>query len=434
MQIVEARRQQARVQVLLHGPPGAGKTLTGLVWAQAMGKRVGVIDTERGRSQFYAGQDMGAGPLAFQVAVLDGGRPEDYLAAMGALAQRGCDVLLIDSLSHAWAGSGGLLERHDEVPGKNSWSNWSKITPVWRQLIEAILTWPGHVIVTARAKTEWATSTNERGQVTPRKLGLGPVARPETEYEFPLIVEIDVDHVARVTKSWVPGHMGATTARPAGVFLKPVLDWIAGVPVDPAAAMAEESRRNKLDVLWKAVEAMPASEQYRHGILQRTGKQRMEALTDAEIAAEITRVGQELARRGKAASTAAATVPAAADGEHMTLQDALQQAHGDALPKAAEPGYDAALLELLSLRDRYYDLCGVGLADEPGGKQTRDRLWAETLARKGLGPLTPLTREVIRDMTDKLRAKLDPDLQGKQTAKDAGGAPGAIAPGAGREG
>lgn len=255
------------MQVLLHGPPGAGKTLTGLVWAQSLGKRVGVIDTERGRSQLYAGQDMGAGPLAFQVAVLDGGRPEDYLAAMGALAQRGRDVLLIDSLSHAWAGSGGLLDRHDEVPGKNSWSNWSKITPVWRKLIEAILTWPGHVIVTARAKTEWATSLNERGQVQPRKLGLGPVAKPETEYEFPLIVEIDVDHVARVTKSWVPGHMGAIAARPTAAFLKPVLDWIAGVPVDPTAQMAEESRRNKLDVLWKAVETMPASEHYRHGIL-----------------------------------------------------------------------------------------------------------------------------------------------------------------------
>lgn len=67
----------------------------------------------------------------------------------------GYEVLVIDSASHEWIGTGGCLEMNDEAAKRfkgNTWSAWSETTPKHRKFIDAILQTDMHIITTTRAK------------------------------------------------------------------------------------------------------------------------------------------------------------------------------------------------------------------------------------------------------------------------------------------
>jgi hypothetical protein len=58
------------------------------------------------------------------------------------------------------------------------------------------------LIATMRAKTEWVMEPDERGRVTPRKVGLAPQQRSDIEFEFTMMMEIEASsHRASVSKS-----------------------------------------------------------------------------------------------------------------------------------------------------------------------------------------------------------------------------------------
>jgi hypothetical protein len=50
-----------------------------------------------------------------------------------AAAKDGAEVIIIDSLSHAWSGSGGVLDLHDTAAQAqrtaNIWAAWREVTP-----------------------------------------------------------------------------------------------------------------------------------------------------------------------------------------------------------------------------------------------------------------------------------------------------------------
>lgn len=190
--------EQAKVRIALWGPSGAGKTRTALEIATGLGQKIAVIDTEHGRSRQYADR------YSFDLVELDGFHPEHYMQAMHAAETEGYDVIILDSLTHAWSGEGGLLEVHADIvrrsPAKNEFSAWDEVTPVHRRLIETILRSSAHVIATMRAKTEYAMEVNEKGKTIPRKVGLGPEQRKNLEYEFDVVGYLDPDHVLTIEK------------------------------------------------------------------------------------------------------------------------------------------------------------------------------------------------------------------------------------------
>ena len=195
----KATKSAAKLRLGLVGPAGSGKTMTALRVAHGLGGRIAVIDTERGSASLYSGERG----LDFDVLELDSYEAEHFIGAIRQAEQAGYDVLIIDSLSHAWAGKGGILEFVDQAAkrsGGGSFSGWRDATPRHNQLVDAILGAKLHVICTLRSKVEHVIEqVNGRTQV--RKVGLQPVQRDGLEYEFTVVGDVTQDHELIITKT-----------------------------------------------------------------------------------------------------------------------------------------------------------------------------------------------------------------------------------------
>lgn len=207
-QIRRAERKQARLRLGLCGPSGSGKTYSALKLAAGLvagtdGKIV-VIDTERRSASLYA--DI------TEYDVLDLAPPYSPERYREAIAQA-CDyvgrngVVIIDQISHAWAGEGGLLEYVDalKTTARNGLSPWAHATPEQNRLVDSMLRAPCHIIATMRSKVEWVLEVVEGKNGTkstkPRKVGMAPVQRDGIEYEFTTMLDIDAEsHAAVSTK------------------------------------------------------------------------------------------------------------------------------------------------------------------------------------------------------------------------------------------
>jgi hypothetical protein len=184
----------------MSGPAGSGKTYSALKIASGLGGRVGMIDTEHGSGDLYA--DLL--PEGYDVLTLTPPyTPSRYIEAIHALEDLGVSTIIVDSLSHAWTGEGGSLDRQGKIADKsgNSWQAWRQVTPEHNALVEALLQSRCHIIATMRAKTEYVQEKDERtGKQVVRKIGLAPIMRDGIEYEFTTFFELDVHHMAYVGK------------------------------------------------------------------------------------------------------------------------------------------------------------------------------------------------------------------------------------------
>lgn len=197
MEIRKAQRKKSKLRLGLAAPSGAGKTYSALLLAFGIGGRVGVIDTEHGSADLY--EDLGE----FDVINIEAPYTiQKYRDAISMFERAGYDIIIIDSLSHGWAGDGGLLDKQGKLAdrGTNSFAAWRTITPEHNGLVEAMLTSPCHIIATMRAKQEYVLETNDKGKQTPKKVGLAPVQREGMEYEFTVMLDIDMNHIASSSK------------------------------------------------------------------------------------------------------------------------------------------------------------------------------------------------------------------------------------------
>ncbi len=200
MAFVRAERKRAKARIGLVGPAGSGKTMSALKLAFGIvgpEGRIAVIDTEHGSASLYA--------HLCEYDVLEISAPftaKKYLAAIKEAEEKKYDILLIDSLSHAWAGPGGILEFVDNLTEvKNKFTAWREASPQHNSLVEAMLQSPIHIIGTMRAKTEYVLSEDDKGKKVPKKVGLAPVQRESMDYEFTLVFDIDRDkHIATSSK------------------------------------------------------------------------------------------------------------------------------------------------------------------------------------------------------------------------------------------
>lgn len=220
-----ATRQQRKLRMAFIGPSGSGKTYTALTIAQALGKRIAVIDTERGSASAYADK------FQFDTLQLTSFSPDKYLEGIQAASSAGYDVLIIDSLSHAWAGKDGILEFVDKVAAKsgrgNSFGAWREATPVHNKLVDGILDAACHVLVTMRAKTEYVQEKDERtGKTTVRKVGMAPVQRDGLEYEMDIVADLDWDNNLIVTKTRCEALQGYVTKKAGAEFAGIVNEWL----------------------------------------------------------------------------------------------------------------------------------------------------------------------------------------------------------------
>jgi energy-coupling factor transporter ATP-binding protein EcfA2 len=216
----KASKKKAKARVAFIGPSGSGKTYTALTLAKYLGKKIAVIDTERGSASKYSGD-----VADFDACELPTFEPKKYIEALNFAAAEGYDVIVIDSLTHAWTGEGGLLDQKDKKGG-NSFDVWRTLTPQHNALVEAILGYPGHVIATMRVKTEYVVEKDERGKSVPRKVGLAPVQRDGLEYEFDVVADMDPDNCMHVSKSRCPALSGASIRKPGRQVAEDLLAWL----------------------------------------------------------------------------------------------------------------------------------------------------------------------------------------------------------------
>lgn len=200
MPFVKAVRKQAKLRLALTGPSGSGKTYSSILLAQGLGGKVAVIDTEHGSASLYC--DL----MEFDVMELTAPySPERYIAAIQEAEKAGYDVLIIDSITHEWNGTGGMLQINEQVAQTkfrgNTWSAWSESDPRHRKFLDTILQSTMHVIVTMRSKTETSQEKDSNGKTKVQQLGMKAEQRDGIVYEFTTVLDlVHGGHYATATK------------------------------------------------------------------------------------------------------------------------------------------------------------------------------------------------------------------------------------------
>lgn len=248
--------------VAIQGPSGSGKTWTGLSIASGLaeGERFAVIDTERGAAALYV-NDLG---VAFDTLPMHRYDPRDLQKALAAAAQAGYRVVMVDSLSHFWKGTDGTLDQVEKAKSKyggNKFAGWKDGTPLQNEMIEALMSYPGHVVVTMRSYVHWVL---ENG--SPVNKGMRAEQRKGIEFEFGVAAEMDENNRLRFIKSRCPSFRGLVLNQPHGAkdIAKPYLDWLrdGGKETDPSvwidAANAPGATPDGLLALYREVEAARA--------------------------------------------------------------------------------------------------------------------------------------------------------------------------------
>ncbi len=199
--IKKAERSQSKLRIGLAGPSGSGKTMSSLKLARGLvgpAGKICLIDTERGSAQLYAHvTDFDVIEIKAPFA------PKKYIEAIEAAEDAKYDVIIIDSLSHAWTDEGGILDQADklEKAGKNRFTMWADLTPQHRMLVNAMLNTDAHLIGCVRSKQEYALDKDaQTGKSTVKKLGMAPIQREGMEYEFTVFIDIAQNHVAQTSK------------------------------------------------------------------------------------------------------------------------------------------------------------------------------------------------------------------------------------------
>lgn len=212
----KAKVQDRKFRAAITGISSSGKTYTALVLASVLGKKIALIDTEHSSATMYADQ------FNFDTLNLESFHPAKYIEAINAAVKECYEVIIVDSLSHAWSGKDGALELVDQAAARNKGNNfgaWRNITPLQNQLIDTIIGCPAHIICTMRSKTHYQVDSNE-GKTVVRKVGLAPIQRDGIEYEFDFVGEMNADHQMVVSKSRIPSLCDKVVTKPDAKFFE----------------------------------------------------------------------------------------------------------------------------------------------------------------------------------------------------------------------
>ncbi len=194
MELIKSQRDKAKIKLAIQGASGSGKTYSSLLLAKGITNndfsKVAVIDSEGGSSNLYV--HLGA----FNVLKLEPPySPDKYMQAIDICLQNEMDVVILDSISHAWS---YLLNFHSKLKG-NSFTNWKTVTEKQDLFINKILQAPINIIATMRTKQAYVLNLKE-GKHVPEKLGLKAIQRNDIDYEFTTVFDLDSSNQAIISK------------------------------------------------------------------------------------------------------------------------------------------------------------------------------------------------------------------------------------------
>jgi hypothetical protein len=241
----KAQRSKQKLRLALIGPSGSGKTFSALKIAFGLGSKTVLIDTENGSGSLY--DHLGDFDTYEFKPPFD---PDKLGKIIEAAEQEGYDTIIIDSLSHFWSGEGGMLDIVNGLGGR--FSDWNKANPKHKHLLDAILRSKSHIIATMRTKTEYIIDQDERGKQKVQKAGTAPVQRDNLEYEFTVVLNLNMQHIAEASKDRTGLFDGNYTKLTTDTG-RTLLSWLdGGIEVEPKV---NELQRKKMAELAKSIGA-----------------------------------------------------------------------------------------------------------------------------------------------------------------------------------
>jgi len=312
MAFKKAEKKGIRGRIAICGPSGSGKTMWSLILASIFAgqykTKIAFVDTEQGSAVKYA--DL----FEFDVQELfDDFGPQRYVAAMKEAADAGYGVITLDSITHAWAGTGGLLDQNYETAKKmrnaNSYAAWRETTPKHNEFIEAMLAYPGHLIATMRTKTEYVQSEDDRGKKQIQKVGMAPIQRDGMEYEFDMVFDVNMEHELIVGKTrckTIADKVYKPTDADAKKLAKAIITWLGDQATVVDRGMPQPERETilqRIDTGLQKLFADPAEAAVY--CENKIGKLDPNKMTDDELAALFECIKADYKAKQKEASDAA---------------------------------------------------------------------------------------------------------------------------------
>ncbi|WP_298767364.1 AAA family ATPase [uncultured Polaribacter sp.] len=196
MQLKKSKRQNVKLRLGISGASGFGKTHSALLLAYGMTQdwnKIAVIDTENSSASLYS--NLGN----FNVLDLkEPYSPSRYIEAIEVCEKANIEVVIIDSITHEWNGTGGCLDIQAKLGGR--FQDWAKVTPLHQKFIDKILQSTCHIITTTRRKVDYSLDiVGSRTQVV--KHGTKEITREGFEYELTVNFELVNDqHLAKASK------------------------------------------------------------------------------------------------------------------------------------------------------------------------------------------------------------------------------------------
>lgn len=249
----KAVKKNISLRMALIGISGSGKTWNSLSICKHLGGRTALIDTEHESSLIYADD------FDFDADSIDGDyHPKHFISKIKDAASMGYDNLIIDSLSHSYFAKGGILDLVDQISKKSYRGNfvaaWKDVTPLQLELFEAILSYPGNIIATMRAKSDYVdeeVETNGYKKTVKKKVGMAAVGKENFEYEFAIVGKLTKDNELffEKTRCFELADAFYRKEEIASKFVPVIKRWMARTEdVDQEAELkAYQERLEKLD-------------------------------------------------------------------------------------------------------------------------------------------------------------------------------------------
>lgn len=199
-----AQRSSAKPLIGIYAESGCGKTWSSLLLARGFvgptGK-IAMLETEGGRGEVFADVLPGGYDVCSMRETFS---PENYGEALTAIEKTEPDALIIDSASHEWEGSGGVLAMaaQNEAAGKKSMMVWQgpKLAHQRYFILRLLATPIPLVIVCMRAKYPMKEVKVDGKKEWVRAEQVEPVQSDGILYELMIHGWIDREHRFRGTK------------------------------------------------------------------------------------------------------------------------------------------------------------------------------------------------------------------------------------------
>lgn len=258
IKIRKAERAGARLVIGFAGISGSGKTRTAIEFAYGLAgydaSKVGFIDTENKRGSLYADvlkkHPTHPTDVPFWIGDLEPPfTPERYSEAILEFQKAGVEVLVIDSVTHEYEGTGGILEIREPAPGqRGKRDNIAKERH--KKFMNVLLQSNMHIIPCIRAR-EKVIIEKKGGETVYIPQGIQPVQEKNFMFEMTAsLLMFDAGKLQELIK--VPDELAAMLGRGKGYITSAdgaaVRDWVnGGGKLDPEVELARATLRTSTE-------------------------------------------------------------------------------------------------------------------------------------------------------------------------------------------